>query len=272
MHGTAPYPIVSDAEKASWTISTPVLCRCIGAKPVTTKIRGGATPSFILELVNVETNEKVICYFNARKTKSGHSVKPESKFAKLYRITTGNNPMPRYNKAQQLLKHFIGHEFIAEYKAETASNNQPYFKTTSIKPNKPKPSEQWKEDGELLGKYDWSNRPSKQPKKWKVTGKRLESKWKVAGKLLESAITGKAQFYLVSSGFSMRNNVLTYTRERVTTCNHSPAIPKQQDSYKTTVKEIDGVKHYQYHQQPDETEQQYQERVIDESMAAGEKC
>ncbi len=222
-------------------------------------------PSFMLELISVETNEKIICYFNARKTKSGYAVKAKSKFANLYRITAGNNPMPRYNKAQQLLKHLIGYYFIAEYESVTASN-QSYLKATSIKPNEPKLSEHWKEDGELLGKYDWRKKPPKQSKKWKVTGKRLESDWKVNGKLLESEITGKAHFYLVSSGFSVRNNVTTYIREHVTTGHVSTPNIKPVDKYKTTAKKIEGAKHYQYHQRPDETEHQFQERVIDESM------
>lgn len=48
--------------------------------------------------------------------------------------------------------------------------------------------------------------------------------------------------------------------------NHTELNPVVNDGYETTLEVVNGAKIYRGHQQPNETQEQYHERVIEESF------
>lgn len=142
--------------------------------------------SFALDLVNEESGEEAILYFNnlkVSKAKSGCvSVQKNSKFAKLYRLTFGNSS-PNFSKAHQLVKHFIGYEFFCRTERAFHKSGNFYRKVIDIKPVKPIfNSKEYSNTGLLFGKKrEKFNIGKKQETTGKQTGKIVEANWKTLG-------------------------------------------------------------------------------------------
>ena len=131
-------------------MQAPVLCVCIGTRIGAIFTAGGEKPVFIMELHNEAINEPLIKYLNCNSTTEGnYKVPHNSDFAKLYRLTIGDNPTKRFSKAHQLLSHFLGHRFIAKYQNAHLKKGQQYLKVTRIEPETPARNNAWTLDGTL---------------------------------------------------------------------------------------------------------------------------
>ena len=193
---------VTPEDKASWTVAPVakgVLCTCIGTGLFTGIVNGKPTYSFILKLVENDTGEEITCYISYNKTKKGKSVsRIKSKFATLYRLTTGENPTSRFSKAQQLVKHFIGREFIVDYAEVQSAKQGAYRKASSIEAAHPIVTDDWTKKGVLKGK----KRGAYKSRNWKLTGNLLETSWKLSGNLVETEKAETPHFYLASPNIS----------------------------------------------------------------------
>lgn len=122
--------------------------QCVNAKLGNTEEVN--TPVLILEFEN--GTEKATEFFNAKRTPKGNiSVKPNSNFAKLYRLTTGTNPSHRFTRANKLLCHFIGHYFYCKTKdAIDKKTGVIYQSITAISPVNKHLSDDWSSTGTLI--------------------------------------------------------------------------------------------------------------------------
>lgn len=118
----------------------------------TVKLLKESGVSFKFELMNVVTGEIAILYFNAMDGKSGCKVKLNSKFAKLYRLTIGENPRKRYSKAHQLRSHFIGKKLRCKTESAQYSNGDFYNRVTHAEPLIPIVKNEWTSTGILKGR------------------------------------------------------------------------------------------------------------------------
>jgi hypothetical protein len=119
------------------------ICECVDVRIVTVKGKEGKRPAFILELYSEESKVTLNKYLGAKLTKGGnYSVKRNSDFARLYRLTIGNNPQRGFSTAQRLLKHFLGCRFMVEFEAAKLFGNQ-YLKVIHIEPVNPVFSNEW---------------------------------------------------------------------------------------------------------------------------------
>ena len=210
--------IATDEERARWTAtdneqvsSDEVLCECIATSKSEKLItpRGKSKPvlasSFVLKLVEVATGEEVTCYIKFNKSKAGHAtVKPDGKFAMLYRLTLGQDPRKRYSQAQHLVNHFLGEQFNVIYVIEKTSKHETYRKAVSIKPIAPIIADGWTNTGRLRHKFT----PRKKPE---ILGKVFDEPLKVLGKVFEKPLTGKAgtpDFYKASPSVSVASKSL----------------------------------------------------------------
>lgn len=136
---------------------------CIGANIV----QPSKYYSIQLKFVDPQYGDIFIKYFNTFKKKSNNfSVPHNGDFAKLYRITFGEDPVARYSKVQQLMNHFIGHEFFIDYVIASFSGGQEYQKVKNIHPVSP-----------INNTGEWTNtgiRIPKPKKPIKRTGKGLD--------------------------------------------------------------------------------------------------
>ena len=109
--------------------NNPVLCECIDVRIGEIMTPGGKNPIFILELHNEAINAPLIKYLNCDSTTQGcYTVPHNSDFAKLYRLTIGDNPTKRFSRARQLLGHFLGRWFIVGYQDAQLKKGKHYFK------------------------------------------------------------------------------------------------------------------------------------------------
>lgn len=259
-----------EVDKSSWTVHEPILCVCSSTKIGTINTKGGVKPIFILELINEATGRVVIKYLNVIKTlKGNYSVKHDSDFAKLYRITTGENPVARYSKVKQLLPHFIGYEFIAEYSDASTASIAHYFKVKKLLPAKPIIMDEWFESGKLKPKIrkrkQRASHPNRSAINRKTVGNTLEKEWKKTGNCLEMEKAGNVHFYL---GLGANSIPQQHTTHKVKPLCHLTSIPTTvNDRYKTTVKRISSTEQiFQFYQKENETTEQYSDRVIEESF------
>ena len=130
------------------------LCECIDVRPGQSKLKGGIIkPVFILELGNNNPDDerKIIKYLQCNRTTIGSNYKVpiDSDFAKLYRSTIGENPRKRFSKASQLLSHFLGYWFIAEFHLYQPPQGDPFFKVARIKAEAPAKNDAWTLNGTL---------------------------------------------------------------------------------------------------------------------------
>lgn len=85
---------------------TGITCECIGTRIGEIPTKGGVKPVFVVELHTDEISAPIIKYFNCdSQTKGRYTVPHNSDFAKLYRLTLGQNPTKRFSEAHKLLTH-----------------------------------------------------------------------------------------------------------------------------------------------------------------------
>lgn len=125
-------------------------CICVNAKIGMIAVKGGIKPIFILEFAT-DDGELLVKFFNTNRTKKGnYTVSRNSDFARLYRQTIGENPSARFSRADQLLNHFIGYQFLVQHIEALDKKNIFYRKVTSIYPLNPIVSEGWTATGHLI--------------------------------------------------------------------------------------------------------------------------
>lgn len=110
------------------------------------------THSFKFDLMNLVTGEMAVLFLNADKTKSGYKVTHNGKFAKIYRLTIGDNPKARYSKAEQLRGHFLGQHLKCKTELASYANGDSYMKAVEAKPLTPIIKAEWTATGNLIGK------------------------------------------------------------------------------------------------------------------------
>jgi hypothetical protein len=127
-----------------------IVCECIDTRIGVISTPGGEKPIFIIELYAEGINASLIKFLScSSKTKDHYTVRHNSDFAKLYRLTLGDNPTKRFSKANQLLPHFLGRRFLAEYVTETDKKGVRYLKATYISAENPVLSSAWIDTGTL---------------------------------------------------------------------------------------------------------------------------
>ena len=158
-----------------------------------------------MKLVENATGEEVTCYFKFDKSKKGHArVKPDGKFAMLYRLTFGKDPRKRYSQAQHLINHFLGKQFLVIYEIAKTRENDTYRKAISIKSINPIVQDGWTNTGRLRNKFT-------PRKKSEILGKVFDEPLKTLGKVFESSLTEKpenAHSYLASPAISVASKSL----------------------------------------------------------------
>lgn len=252
----------------SWTPQAASICICVDAKigTITTTNRG-IQHVFILDFIIDGTEQLVTKFFNVRKSPKGdYAIPHDSDFAKLHRLVTGQCKKARYSRAQQLLKHMVGHNYIVEYGPAESSKKLPYMKATKVKPVEPIITDQWYPSGRLLPKTRSSN--IKQLINLSITSvkqepsKELAIEKQKAGNDLEMDKAEEHHSYLGSSTISV-----PLKHNQVKPLPHPSLLDDKvkDNKYKTTMTIKGGVRGYQYYQQPNETLEQYHERVIYES-------
>lgn len=160
-------------------MSAAISAQCVGARVGEIRISAGVKPVLILELAD-KTGELHIKFFSAGRTAKGNiTVGRNSDFAKLFRISTGENPAARFSRADKLLSHFLGLWF--DIKSESAINKRDseYQRVTSIAPRYPIVTDGWTITGHLI-----KNVRGKPDKKQAIFGQRFVNNQAIIGQLL----------------------------------------------------------------------------------------
>jgi hypothetical protein len=145
-------------------------CICVNTKVGSIAVKGGIKPVFILELV-ADSGELLVKFFNVNKTPKGnYSVNRNSDFGKLYRLTTGKNPIKKFSQCDQLLKHFIGYLFEVQYATALGKHDNVYQKVSSLKPKDPVITDEWTITGHLIKNV--SNKGKNQGRTEEKSGKK----------------------------------------------------------------------------------------------------
>ena len=131
-------------------VNQTLVCQCINTRKAFIATPGGKRAVFILELISAD-GELFTKFLNANLTKAGNlSVNRNSDFAKLYRITTGENPSKRFTRSNELLGHFVGYSFLIRYELANCKSSGEYLRITSIKPKDIFVSDDWTITGHLI--------------------------------------------------------------------------------------------------------------------------
>jgi len=175
----------------------------------------------------------------------------------------GENPVNRYSKVPQLIKHFIGYEFhVQESKLERDDNGEMYHKVISCSPADPQSSVDWDKSGRLKPKLKKTSRLKPAPE--------LESSRKNDGN--EQAINGQIngnELEMQNSGTLCKHLVCSdnLPRKNLVTCQHNNV---QRDSVKTSVEKAitckpieSGSSVTRYSRNQGESVGDYYDRVID---------
>jgi hypothetical protein len=218
--------------------------------------------SILLELLS-DDGERYVLYFNAVSNKKGFAVNHNSKFAKLYRLAVGANPINRYSKAQQLIKHFIGYEFhVQESELKHDDNGEMYHKIIRCSAADPISTIEWDKSGRLKPKAKKKSRLKPVPKlenNWKNNGSELEINWKTNGNELETQNSHIQHKHLVHSDNLPRNNLATYQRYNVQRTSIYTPVNKSINN-----KPVEGKPSVTYHSRnKGESDYDYFGRVID---------
>lgn len=247
---------MDEIDKTGWTKYGPSECVCVEAKTGQISTPGGIKHRIILTLIDLQSSKKLCLFFNTSKNKSGHSVRRSSNFAKLYRITLGENPSDRFSKSQQLMKHFIGEKFLCEYELARSSKGENYYKGTSIVPIAPCETNEWLPDGsELITKNRRRQKDTKRTDTRKSIGNQLAKERQLVGNLLETVNSEKPHEIRAEQPISLPN--------KLTDSRLSAYSPSSTTSDERVMNERERVFHY--HPMPNETDDHYFDRVIDES-------
>lgn len=233
--------------------NTGAIFECIGTRIGTIDARGGTKPVLIMELYSDASEHIAIKFFNCKcNSKGSYAVPRNGDFAKLYRLTIGENPDKRFSKSQQLLKHFHGYCFvIPNYELQTTRNGKEYLKVKDIKPKKPIYKESWTNAGILKKSSNHRRmRPvtdsENEDTNRKLKGNLVEKKWQPTG--------------------NDKSPKTQYTRGLEADFNPTK---KLQTSSKTTkpLQVPDNPKIFEYRQQANESNDEYFDRAIEESFA-----
>lgn len=128
------------------------LVQCVETRIATIRVGAGIKPIFVLDLMS-ETGEIFTKFFGVDRTPAGnYTVKKNSDFAKLYRLTIGRNPAGGFFRCDRVLDHFLGHYFLVDYQLATSKNKGDYLKVTSITPQNPVVTDAWTLTGQLIKK------------------------------------------------------------------------------------------------------------------------
>lgn len=225
-------PITSDNERGSltkaeldksWAGFQPLtlMVTCSDGRIINARHGNKRTASILLEFLS-DDGEKYVMYFNAVSNKKGYAVNHNSKFASLYRLVVGANPVNRYSKVRQLIKHFIGYEFNVQESELKYDNGTAYRKIINCSPVHPVSSIEWGNSGRLKPKTKKEPRLKPVPKleaNWKNNGNELEKDWKNNGNELEMQNSRSQHKHLVRSDNLPRNNVTKYQRNKVQSNN-----------------------------------------------------
>lgn len=248
---------MTDYDTTGWTVYEPAECECIGAHISKVNTPGGFKPAITLTLFSHDLNKKMVYFCNAIKatvSKKNHSVKPNSNFAKLYRLTTGNNP--KFSKSQQLMKHLIGEWFCCEYSQDKDKNGLPYFKVTSIKPLAPITDGNWLPDGTLI--KDKTNSAIKPDNSQHLSGTSLAPNWQQTGTDLAPPSAENLQPERAGAPIQVHKNIY---HPRVDAYKHVPITPISE-----TVNEYGARERvFKLERTEGENDDEYFHRVIDAS-------
>lgn len=260
---------MSVIDKSGWTIYEPSRCECTSSRIATINTAGGTKVVFIVELFSLDRGIDLIKYFNVVRTPKGsYSVKHNSDFAKLYRTTIGKNPISRYTRADQLLRHLEGKEFIAEYIDASTNQIEHYFKATKLEPVDPIITNEWFETGVLKAKkrgrrYNKENGHKIKKNKQQIGNELAKVKQKVGNDLA----TGKAESPHLNLELTDISIPLTSLKHDIEPLPHTGPMVDRREEHRTVIDGANSEKVYHYHQHPNETQQDYHERVIDESFS-----
>ena len=263
--------VISDQERASWTvgvsastISDWIPARCINVR--IGNIHGRVSIIIVLETSGDDPKE-VLRFFSAKKGNGkakDYIVPHDGALAKLIRITLGVHPRKRYCKAQQLARHLIGHNFLIQPELSQTEGSA-YWKTKTIKPEIMMSSEEWSATGTLYGKQSSSVI---------MSGDKPDKKGRRSGDKKEMRKSGISHSYLGSGAIPIAhqpitNNTATHTLPISDNGDIDNEQLTQLDPFSTTVKLLSPTNRvFAHHRRPDETEEQYHERIIDESISS----
>jgi len=256
---------VNTHEHDDWTVYPPAVCLCVDARLGEIPTNGGKQSVFILEFFILETEQSVTKFFNVRKTPKGDYAAPhDSDFAKLHRLVTGEYNKARYSRAQQLLKHMIGHEYIVEYGSAVSSQGLSYLKAKTVKPVDPVVTNAWYPSGKLIPKQRHLNSRKTTNRKVAMAKQRSSNELAIEQQksnndlAMEKAATPHFNWGLSTHSIPLEHTTLKH--------NHvEPCKPDSIDEYETTMILVGSVNNFQYYQRPDESEDDYHDRVFDES-------
>lgn len=256
-------------EELAWTVYEPGIFECIDARTGKSKTSKGLMDCIILELYEHRTGRRSICFFNTIKNRSGNfSVKKGSKFAKLYRVTTGKDPGPRLSKAQQLAKHLVGYKFLCEFRESISSQGSVYLNVTKIEPLNPCQSDKWLPDGTPRKKVrkptsgvaeaDASSNKSQEQSSIKIEKERQNNGNNLDIPDLSNPCIPRAEEQKSVHKQIQLHSIAASTHDHSLECS-GIAIKE---------KYISGVRHrdINFQQKPDENYQDYIERVIEASL------
>jgi hypothetical protein len=132
------------------SLSDSVSATCINVKTA----KSHSKDQFILDLlVDGGDMVKALKFFECQK-KTNYTVKANSNFAKLCRLTLGEFPQKHLSKAQFLLSKLKGKRFLIRYEGVKTSKGDYYFKVTHIEPETPAHSDGWAPDGTLINQCE----------------------------------------------------------------------------------------------------------------------
>lgn len=233
--------------------------QCIDARIVNTNHSGKRNPSILLEFYS-DGDEKHIMYFNVVTNKEGYAVRHDSKFACLYRLALGTNPIKRFSKVHQLMKHLIGVEFYIKNSQTKYDNGVSYQKVNDCSPVSPLCSEEWNKSGRLMPKrkeHRGGNTSDKLEIFRKSTGDELETGRKLVGNELETLNGCKPHKHLVSEANLPRNNVQRNKEQRNNV---------QSDDVYNLIAINQGNTVTNHMRREGESNDEYYDRVIDETF------
>lgn len=240
-------------DTTGWTIYEPAQCECVSTKIASIKSPGGQKPIFILQLLT-DDGQDVIKYLNVKKLASGnYSAPKESDFAKLYRLSVGDNPTKRFSKAQQLLSHFHGIKFIVSFEEHRTTNNALYFKAIKLQPVLPIVKDGWTVSGQLKGKPRGHYMRQKHSRPRLLIGDYMATSRRNSGEGLDIENRVKPHFNLISSTNSAPLKHTTYNMKPLT---HNAVIRDKERQ----------IRVYEYNRREHETVDAYYDRVINEAF------
>lgn len=246
-----------EIDTTGWTKYGPTECECISAKIGMVSTRGGMKHRIILTLVDLRNCQELLYFLSTTKNKSGYSVKRNSNFAKLYRLTIGENPTNRFSKSQQLMEHLVGEEFLCEYESARSSKGHNYYKVTDIKSAYPYKSAEWLPDG--TSRKRKGTKAAKRSKKRNLFGNHLDKNSQTTGNQLEIENSEKSCHKRAQRLISLPDKPTDYKLSAYTPTNSTTDINVM--NKQETV--------FTHHRISGETDEQYLDRVIDESLSGG---